>query len=117
MATQSDIKKLCREYNIKPSQIANYRISNPGKFEGESLATVYFYNGMLDGWTDDSDCIALDENDHIFFGIDAQYKYAHVYDDSNGFAYCEFLTEDEYYSIAFSDDSDDEDSDELEIQQ
>lgn len=104
MAEKSEIEKIQSEYTVK-----NGIIINPGKFEGESIATVYFYGVMLDGFLDDCDCCALDKSDYELFDISSDKKYAHLTEDSNGFVYLEYLTEDEYYKMSFASDEDESD--------
>lgn len=56
----------------------------------------------MEGWGDDSDCIALDSFDKLVFGIDESKAYAQITIDSNGFVYLAYLTEDEYCIESFN---------------
>ena len=62
-------------------------IQNPGKFEGEPIHTLYFYNCMLDGC---GDSFLLEPEDHELFDIPTIYNWVTVFEDNNGFVTCKF---------------------------
>lgn len=96
------IKKTEAEYTIK-----NGVIQNPGKFEGESIAALWFYEGMLNGDCD-SDCIAITRDEGALFGIEDSIKYVKVNESESGFVSLEYLTEEEYYSLSFANEEESE---------
>lgn len=55
-------------------------ILNPGKFEGETLATPYFY--MVD---DGVDVIEISDDERFEFGIEDKYTHVCVIESNDGF--------------------------------
>jgi len=89
------------QFNIKHGII-----KSPGKFEGETVATVYFYEASLDG---DGETIAINQDERDFLGIPDQYKYVKVIESNDGFVSLDYLTKEEYYKQEFESDEEDED--------
>lgn len=73
------LAELQKEFNIDKNGI----ITNAGKFEGETLATPFYYDIMLDGG---GDCIEIESSDRLAFGIEDKYNFVVIVEDSNGFA-------------------------------
>lgn len=63
-----------------------------GKFEGESLDTIYYYFGMMDGW---GDVIEVDDDERLEFGLSYQDRFAVPLVDSQGFVSCEYYESEE----------------------
>lgn len=57
-------------------------IQNPGKFEGETLATPFYYDIMLDG---EGCIIEIEPSDRLAFDIDDKYNYVYVAESNDGF--------------------------------
>jgi hypothetical protein len=57
-------------------------IINPGKFEGESIATPFYYDIMLDG---EGDVIEVETSDRVAFDLDDNDNFVVVFVDDNGF--------------------------------
>ena len=101
---KEDLQKIAADYTFK-----NGIIKNPGKFEGESIMTPYFYEASLNG---DGETISLYQFEKDFFKIDSKFKYVKILESDSGFVTLDFLTEEEYYSQEFeSDEEDDEEED------
>ncbi len=63
-------------------------ITSPGKFEGESLATPYFYNCMMDG---SGNIMQIDAEERSLFSIEERYNYVIVYESNDGFSSCAYF--------------------------
>lgn len=72
------LQKLQQEFTTDKNGI----IQNPGKFEGETLATPFYYDIMLNG---EGSTIEIEPSDHLAFDIDDKYTFVHVFEDSMGF--------------------------------
>jgi len=57
-------------------------ITNPCKFEGESLATPFYYDLMLDG---EGDIIEIESSDRSAFDIEDRYNFVLVLESNDGF--------------------------------
>lgn len=57
-------------------------IVNAGKFEGETLATPFYYDIMLDGGTD---VIEIKPSDRLAFEIEDKYNFVVIVESSSGF--------------------------------
>ena len=76
-------------------------ITDLGKFENVSVEVLYWYNAMMNGFSDrseddDADIFDIEDNDRTeikrLFGVDldADYVYAKLIEDSNGFCYLSY---------------------------
>ena len=81
--------------------VKNGIIRNPGKFEGETLATPFYYEIMLDG---EGAVIEIEPSDRLDFDIDDKYNYVYVYEDSMGFVNL-FLCETRAKAESFDNDN------------
>ena len=95
------IKQLESEFDVK-----NGIITNPGKFEGETLATPFYYEIMLDG---EGDIIEIEVSERAGFDIDDKYNFVVVCESSDGFASLEWhesreSAEQSYYDLESDDD-------------
>jgi len=108
MTIQTEITKIESEYTVKDGIIVS-----PGKFEGESIATVYFYNtlGEIGG-----DYTEISEEERTVFEIDSQYDYAVILTDDSGFTYLEYANSESHAEDRvnewYNDDEDFEDDSE-----
>lgn len=81
-------------YNEVKSQFKTNRlgiITSPGKFEGETLASPFFYNASLDGGCN---ILELENSDYDLFKIERKYTHVLIYESNDGFvsiAYFETL--------------------------
>lgn len=72
------LEELKKEYTLNQAGL----ITNPGKFEGESLATPFYYDIMLNG---EGDVIEIESSDRLAFEIEDIYNYVVVIESSDGF--------------------------------
>ena len=79
------LKELQAEYTTDKNGI----IRNPGKFEGETLATPYFYDIMLNG---EGHVIELSAEDHTIFDIESKYNFVVVLESVSGFVSLAYRT-------------------------
>lgn len=106
-------KAIIDEYKVNE----HGRITSPGKFEGEMLYAVYFYDAMLDGgsdetWSDGSDLFEItDEDRAIFPELEKDDKYILLEYRSDGFVMCS-THEEKIEDEGQEDDTDDEEKDE-----
>ncbi len=82
MTIQDEITKIRSEYTVKDD-----RIVSPGKFENEKIATVYFYNTLVENGGDYTE---ISDEERTIFEIDSQYDYAVILTDDSGFTYLEY---------------------------
>jgi hypothetical protein len=87
------------------AQYPDWRVTDPGKFESESIETIYFYELMLDGVSDESielerDCFAdifvIDDEDRVRWELHADTAYVMLETSEQGFVSLTELTEKEY---------------------
>lgn len=86
-------------------------ITSPGKFEGESLATPYFYNVSLDG---SGHIVQIEGEERELFKIEKKYSHILVYESNDGFvsiAYFETLQAAEESGLNPDNDMTEEESD------
>lgn len=74
--------ELLDRYEIDPIW---HTIKNPGKFEGETVATLYFYDHSLNG---DGNVMEVSQEEKEAFDIDANYVY--LAESNDGFVSLEF---------------------------
>jgi hypothetical protein len=87
---------------VEEFKVENGIIRNPGKFEGESLYTPYYYDIMLNG---EGETIQITEEDRLLFpDIPQDSGYAVVIEDDQGFVSVEFTDNPDYYSDNYYDD-------------
>lgn len=67
---------------IESVQSGKFDSKNPGKFEGESIATEYYYDCMLDG---NDEIMELSPAEKLLFEIPEIYNWVMVSEDNNGF--------------------------------
>jgi len=65
-------------------------VQDPGKFEGEMLYVIYFWNLYLDGWSDSDDSKILSfkvtaEDKAVFPELGRRRKAVKLYEDDQGF--------------------------------
>jgi hypothetical protein len=64
-------------------------VTNPGKFEGESIATLYYYDCLLNG----GDAVfEITDEERKAFDIGEGYKATYLYESNDGFVYLYFYT-------------------------
>ena len=83
--------------------VVNGIIQSPGKFEGEPIHTLYFYNCMMNGC---GDSFLLESEDYKLFDIPEYFHWVTVYEDNNGFVtteFSEFEPEDEEEIVEWDD--------------
>ena len=62
-------------------------VTNPGKFEGESIATLYYYDCFLNG----GDAIfEVSDDERKAFDIGPAYTHVYLYESDNGFVHLYF---------------------------
>lgn len=83
MTVQTEIIKIESEYSVKDGIIVS-----PGKFEGESIATVYFYNCTNEFGGDYS---IISDEERAIFNIDPSFDCAVILTDNSGFTYLEYV--------------------------
>lgn len=74
----------------------------PGKFEGEHVAALYFWECTLNGFGEHlcgNNCFDLDNGEREAFEIDVRFSHACVEEDANGFVYLTLLTPTDYGSL------------------
>lgn len=74
------LEQLQKEYDTNKIGI----IVNPGKFEGETLATPFYYDIMLNG---EGDVIEIDTSDRLTFDISDRENLVVVHETNDGFVY------------------------------
>jgi hypothetical protein len=93
---------------------ANGIITDPGKFEGETAATVFYYEGMLNGWESDG-LIELEDADKVRFDIAPEATHVRVDESNDGFVSLRYFTAEaaEAWKLGYNreDDWNDEDYD------
>jgi hypothetical protein len=92
MNVQEWIKEKSKQYTFDK----NGRIANPGRFQGETLATVYYWNAWLDG---DGESRTLDGYEATVFDVTPEEAEAFdlpewiaIWTSENGFVYLTELT-------------------------
>lgn len=78
-------------------------IQNPGKFEGESVATLYYYDAYLNG---DGSIMEISQDERNAFEIGPAYTHVYLYESEQGFAHLYFCTSLEQAEQMDSEDSD-----------
>lgn len=79
-------------------------VTTPGKFEGEPIEAIYFYELALDGGADEMlydgdtpiDVFHVDDDDRLVWGLDDATRYVAVWETDQGFVEFAEWTEDEY---------------------
>ena len=89
------MQKLAEGYTLSPKGT----ILNPGKFEGEPVAILYFWEAMLNGMSDNGDsnfdAFDLIPSDRLVCdSIPADAMRAYLYHSEQGFEHLEYSTED-----------------------
>lgn len=64
-------------------------ITSPGKFEGEMLYAPYYYDAMLNGWTDFDEWIEPDIAEYEMFPELNEVKRIRMSEDDSGFVWLE----------------------------
>lgn len=78
----STLQELEQQFTVK-----NGIIQNPGKFEGETLATPFYYEIMLEG---EGAVIEIEPSDRLAFDIDNKYNFVCVQESNDGFVSLEW---------------------------
>lgn len=96
------IKRIRKDYRVQADII-----KSPGKFEGEQIATVYFWDQMMDGAQDDT--MELDGDTYDVFSVSEEEREGfHLFVDTEfyclqhsvyGFVYGQELTAEELRSF------------------
>jgi hypothetical protein len=68
-------------------ELVNGIIRNPGKFEGESLATLYYYDSMLNG---DGCVMEVSAEERAAFDLAEDDKFVYLAESGSGFVSLEF---------------------------
>ena len=65
-------------------------VKNSGKFEGETIATLYYYDCFLNGG---DTVFEITDEEREAFGIGSGYKAAYLYESDNGFVHLYFYSD------------------------
>jgi hypothetical protein len=111
--------EFAEEYTLQ-----NDIIKNPGKFEGETVATLYYYDAYMNG---NGTVMDVTEEERVIFELDESDKFVYLAESNDGFVSLEFYeteteaeaaeaedSEDEFSEDEFSEDDDETDDDETE---
>lgn len=83
-------------------------VTNPGKFEGESIATLYYYDCSLDGG---DTVFEVSDDERQAFDIGPAYTHVYLYESENGFVHLYFCTSQDEAEQMQDEDSQDESDD------
>lgn len=100
---------------IVPAEILNdnefdshFNVKGPGKFEGESVIALYYYDCFLNG----GDTIfEISDDERAAFGIGSGYTHVYLYESEQGFVHPYFCTsQTEAEAMESSDDEEESES-------
>lgn len=79
----------------------HFNVKGPGKFEGESVIALYYYDCFLNG----GDTIfTISEEERDAFGIGSGYTHVYLYESEQGFVHPYFCTSQEEAEAMESED-------------
>lgn len=102
------IKRLEAEYTIRDGII-----SNPGKFEGETLLTPYLYDCYLNGF---GTTMELEPDELAYFELEPDKKYVYLAESNDGFVSVELYATEAEAEARDIEDSTEEDMDDQDDQ-
>lgn len=89
----NELQAFAREHNIQVLEDGTFNLdgyhSGPGKFEGEPLATEYFYMQSLDGG---DNVLEVMPDEQRAFGLKWNDNYVYISEDGNGFVHAAYFT-------------------------
>ena len=105
--TTNEVTKKCRKlskgYEFYPKTLI---VKSAGKFEGETIATLYYYDCFLNGG---EVVFEISGDEKQAFLIGDGYKYVYLYESDNGFVHLYFCTSRAKAEAMESEDTDFED--------